>query len=132
MKNLIILTSLIFSINLCYSQESQLQNDNESKTIITRFPEFPSGDVGLFKYLGKKAKIPKELKKSGITGQVKVKFIIGEEGEILKDSIRIQSGVHPLIDKEAIRIVKEMPNWIPGLNQKGEKIECWYILPINF
>lgn len=132
MKELIILTSLILSINFCYSQESQFQNKTESKTIITRFPEFPSGDAGLFKYLGKKAKIPKELKKRGFSGQVKVKFIIGENGEILKDSIRIYSGVHPLIDKQAIRIVEEMPNWIPGINQKGEKIQFWYILPINF
>ncbi|MEN9444590.1 MAG: hypothetical protein RIS47_1480, partial [Bacteroidota bacterium] len=39
--------------------------------------------------------------------------------------------VDPLLDKEAIRVVSEMPKWEPG-EQRGKKVPVWYTVPINF
>ena len=96
------------------------------------YPEFPGGDVGLFRYLSKKTKYPKELKDSGIKGIVYVTFLITETGEIPTDSIRITQSLHPLLDEEAIRVISKMPNWKPATDQKGNPIKIRYNFPIRF
>ena len=67
--------------------------------------------------------------KDSIQGKVYVTFIVSKDGSV-KDS-RIARGVHPLLDKEALRVVDELPQWVPG-RQRGIEVNVSYTVPINF
>jgi TonB family protein len=128
---LILITNLILSTSICFSQEDKPSTDNiasETKKVITA-PEFPGGKNELAKWLAKNLKYPKEAKKSGTQGIVKVEFKIDKTGKI--SDAKIIEGLHPLCDDEVLRLVNSMPNWIPG-DLNGKKVDVLYILPIRF
>jgi len=100
-------------------------------TIVEENPEFPGGEAALFKYLGKNTKFPAIAKDAGIQGIVYVQFVVMEDGSINDDMITILRGVHPALDAEAVRVVKEMPDWKPG-RQRGKAVRVYYKLPFRF
>jgi len=103
--------------------------EEEVFTIVENMPEFPGGQKKLFEYLGKNIKFPPAAKANGISGRVFVNFTVGKDGKI--KNIKILRGVHDLLDKEAIRVVKAMPKWKPG-KQRGKAVSVSYNLPISF
>ena len=64
-----------------------------------------------------------------ISGRVIVTFVVNTDGSI--DDAKIEKSMDPALDKEAIRVVSSMPNWIPG-RQKGMPVRVKYTLPITF
>lgn len=100
-------------------------------TIVEENPEFPGGERALFDYLGKNTKFPAIAKDAGIQGIVYVQFVVMEDGSINDDMITILRGVHPALDAEAIRVVKNMPDWKPG-RQRGKAVRVYYKLPFRF
>lgn len=100
-------------------------------TIVEENPEFPGGEVELFKYLGKNTKYPAIAKDAGISGIVYVQFVVMEDGSINPDMITILRGVNPVLDEEAMRVVKNMPKWKPG-RQRGKPVRVYYKLPFRF
>lgn len=64
-----------------------------------------------------------------IQGKVLVKFTVKSDGSI--SNIRVTKSVDPYLDKEAVRVVKSMPRWIPG-TQDGKPVNVEYTLPITF
>lgn len=103
--------------------------EEEVFTIVESMPEFPGGQKKLFEYLGKNIKFPPAARANGISGKVYINFTVGKNGKIR--DIKILRGVHDLLDKEAIRVVKAMPAWKPG-KQRGKTVSVSYNLPINF
>ena len=97
--------------------------------IVEKEPEFPSENGSLRKYLTENIKYPEEALKKGIQGRVVCQFVIRKTGEI--SNITIIQGVDPLLDKEALRVIKGMPKWIPG-KQHGEAVNVRFTLPITF
>ena len=92
-------------------------------------PEFEGGIKKLFQYLSDNINYPKMAKDAGIQGTVYIQFTVGKTGEI-KD-VKILKSVNDLLDKEAVRVVKSMPNWKPG-RQSGRTVSVLYNLPIKF
>lgn len=92
-------------------------------------PKFPGGDLELRKFIAQAVKYPKEAQKKGETGKVFVTFVVDKLGSV--DSVRIARGVSPLLDSEAIRVIKTLPNWIPG-TKDGKSVNTAYTIPINF
>ena len=92
-------------------------------------PEFPGKEEALIQYLSENLKYPKAVAEQGIEGMVMLQFTIKKDGSI--DDIKVLRGVHPDLDAEAIRVVKEMPKWEPG-TKDGEAIDVKYALPIKF
>jgi TonB family protein len=92
-------------------------------------PKFAGGDGALKSYLTESIKYPESARLSSISGKVFVKFIVDENGEIVKPEVL--KSVHPLLDNEALRVVKEMPKWIPG-RQHNRRVKVQYTIPINF
>lgn len=86
-------------------------------------------NTALTKYLLANTRYPKEARKMNITGQVIVKFLVNEEGRI--DDISIDESVNPLLDAEALRVVRSMPNWVPG-RQHNRPVSVYYTLPVTF
>ena len=98
-------------------------------TIVEHMPEFVGGVKELFKYLGENTKYPRRALKADIEGTVYIQFVIGKNGAIR--NIKIIRGVNELLDNEALRVVKSMPDWKPG-SQHGKKVSVRYQLPIHF
>lgn len=90
---------------------------------------FPGGNEQLPIYLGKNIKYPEICREKGIQGIVLVEFLITKEGNI--EDVKVIKSVDPLLDQEAIRVIKLMPKWTPAEN-KGEKVNMIYNLPIRF
>lgn len=92
-------------------------------------PEFKGGNVALFQFLYNETTYPLICKKEGIEGTVMVIFIVEIDGSV--SNIEIGRSVHPLLDKEAIRVVESMPLWLPG-KQKDKKQRVKMALPLKF
>lgn len=65
----------------------------------------------------------------GISGTVYVNFTVAKDGSL--ENINVIKEVDPLLDQEAVRLVKSMPNWVPG-KQQGKSVKVSYNLPIRF
>jgi TonB family protein len=89
-------------------------------------PEFP-GDVRVF--LADKLRYPDSAFKAGIVGRVVVKFIMEEDGRI--NGVKVGRSVHPLLDKEAMRVTWLMPRWKPAL-EDDEPVKSYFSLPMKF
>jgi protein TonB len=96
---------------------------------LDNLPKFPGGQSNLFQYLGNNIKYPPTAKMKNISGKVYVNFVIDNTGNL--QDINIIKGVHPLLDEEALRVVKGMPQWTPATH-RGKNISLKYNLPINF
>ncbi|WP_282013666.1 M56 family metallopeptidase [Marinifilum flexuosum] len=104
-------------------------DENEIFVVVEDMPQFPGGNKAKLEHIAKAIKYPKEAIDKGIKGVVFVRFIVSKSGSI-KD-VKVIRGVHPLLDKEALRVIEEMPNWIPG-KQYGKKVNVAYTLPVRF
>lgn len=92
-------------------------------------PVFVGGNEKLFEYLANTIKYPKMDKQIGREGKVFIEFVVGKNGEIT--DVKILRGVSETLDAEAIRVIKSMPNWLPG-KQKGRAVKVRYKMPISF
>jgi TonB family protein len=128
------LTALICSWSIIHlSCNSNLGShfNNNSKLInqLTHPPEFPGGIDSLYHYLSCETKYPELESDNDIMGRVLVQFMIDENGEVQNPEI-IRS-VSPGIDREALRIVTNMPRWKPGFFY-NTPTRVYYIQPIVF
>jgi protein TonB len=92
-------------------------------------PEFVGGNDALMIYLSKNLKYPKEAYEAGIVGKVFIQFVVAADGEI--SNVHVIRGINDAMDKEAIRVVSEMPKWKAGTRQ-GKPVRTQFVLPINF
>lgn len=92
-------------------------------------PQFPGGDAELMRYLSSNIKYPTIMVETGEQGRVVLRFVVGKDGSV--SNIEILRSLHPQGDKEAIRVVKSMPKWIPG-QQNGHKVAVYFTLPVLF
>ncbi|MBQ6039068.1 MAG: M56 family metallopeptidase [Bacteroidaceae bacterium] len=97
--------------------------------IVEVMPIFPGGEAGMMKYLSDNIKYPEEAMKADIEGRVFTRFIVNEDGSV--SDVEILRSVHPLLDAEAIRVVKAMPKWTPG-KVGGKAVKVRYSLPLVF
>jgi len=92
-------------------------------------PQFPGGDAAMMKWLTENINYPTIAQEQGIQGRVSLRFVVKPDGSI--DEVEIQKGLDPSCDKEAVRVVKKMPRWIPG-KQNGNPVYVYYSLPVYF
>lgn len=96
---------------------------------IEKMPEFNGGQEAMMKYLGENIVYPESAKKNKISGTVYVSFLVESTGKVTNCAIK--KSVDADIDKEALRVVSAMPNWIPG-EAGGKKVNVEMVLPISF
>ena len=97
--------------------------------VVEQMPDFPGGMSALMQYLNKHIKYPVVAEENGIQGRVIVTFVVEKNGSIT--DVQVVKSVDPSLDKEAVRVVKSMPNWIPG-KQNGSAVRVKYTLPVTF
>lgn len=91
--------------------------------------EFPGGINKLIDYIGTNIRYPKSARRNGVEGKVYVQFVVDAEGNV--QHVEVLKGVSPVIDEEAMRVVKSIPQWRPAMVD-GNKVNSFYTLPINF
>ncbi|MCX6191750.1 MAG: energy transducer TonB [Flavobacteriia bacterium] len=103
-------------------------NPEEVLSYAEVMPEFPGGMPEMVKYLLENMIYPEEMKENGIEGRIFVQFVVTKTGSV-KD-VTIARGIDGL-NREAIRLVKQMPNWSPGKNN-GKEVNVKMVIPIRF
>ena len=108
---------------------------SESETVMVGLIEdqayFIGGEEAMFQFLKEHIKYPAKAKEDSISGCVFVSFVVEKDGSL--SDIRVIRGVHPLLDSEAVRVVREMPKWEPGKYTNTEKpVRQRFVLPIYF
>jgi len=92
-------------------------------------PEFPGKELALKKFLEENIKYPEAGRKEGLNGMVYVNFIIDEKGNVTNVECKYSPG--QAFTEEAIRVVKSMPKWKPGI-QGGKPVRVLMGLPVTF
>ncbi len=101
----------------------QAQSNVDSK------PSFPGGDEAMNQYFVENLVYPPMALENGIEGVVTIDFLVKADGSI--GDIKIVRMVDPDLEEEAIRIVKSMPKWNPGV-YNGVAVDSWFRVPIKF
>ena len=97
--------------------------------VVEQMPSFPGGQSALLQYLSSNIKYPVVAEENGVQGRVIVTFVVERDGSIT--DVRVVKSVDPSLDKEAQRVVKSMPKWIPG-KQNGSAVRVKYTVPVTF
>ena len=118
---------VIFKFKKIPQKDMSMPEANADSTVV--MPQFPGGAEALMKFLVNNVRYPIEALRRGITGHVAVRFIVKADGSI--ENIEIPKNVNPELGEEALRVVKRMPQWIPG-TKDGEPVDTEYTLPIIF
>ena len=97
--------------------------------VVEQMPSFPGGPSALMEWLSNNVKYPVVAQENGVQGRVVVSFVVERDGSIT--DVKVVRGVDPSLDKEASRVVRAMPRWIPG-KQNGSAVRVKYNVPVAF
>ncbi|MCM1345733.1 MAG: energy transducer TonB [Bacteroides sp.] len=114
------------------SQPEEAKNDSvddEVYMVVETMPEFPGGTEALMRYLSRNVKYPSAALANGIQGAPRVSFTVNKDGCI--SDVTVTKSVHPLLDAEAVRVMRNMPKWKPGM-QRGKLVRVTYNVPVAF
>ena len=110
-------------------EEKAKEEETKVFEVVEQMPSFPGGDAELMKYLNTHIKYPVVAEENGIQGRVIATFVVERDGSI--SDVKVIKSVDPSLDKEAIRVLKSMPKWIPG-KQNGSAVRVKYTVPVTF
>lgn len=105
------------------------QSKEEVFVIAEEMPQFPGGEAALYGFLSSNLRYPAVAHEKGIQGCVVVKFVVQKDGSV--GDVSVMRSADPSLDREAMRVVKTLPKFIPG-KVDGKAVNVWYTLPINF
>lgn len=92
-------------------------------------PKYKGGAKALNAFLASNLKYPPVPRESGISGKVIVQFVVDKDGTIT--NAQVVRGVHPHLDKEALRVINLMPAWDAG-RQGGKTVRVKFTVPVLF
>lgn len=107
----------------------QEAEQNKVFDVVEQQPQFPGGMGALNQWLGSNIKYPAMAAENGIEGRVIVQFVVERDGSV--SGVHVVRGVDSSLDKEATRVVAQMPKWIPG-KQNGSAVRVKYTVPVTF
>ncbi|MFZ1235977.1 MAG: energy transducer TonB, partial [Prevotella sp.] len=97
--------------------------------IVEQMPEFPGGATAFIQWLTHQLRYPPAAMSKKIEGTVVVSFIVNTNGSIV--DLKLEKSVNSLLDQEAIRVIRMMPKWKPGL-QNNKPCRTMVAVPIVF
>lgn len=128
-----ILSTLLFLCAITSWNFAQDTNKVKTAEPIVDFaevePQYPGGDSAMVNFIRDNVTYPEESREMGEQGTVYVQFVVNTDGSI--SEVEVIRGVSQLLDEEAMRVIKLMPNWIPGM-QQGKPVRVRYRIPIKF
>jgi TonB family protein len=113
------------------SQEMDEEETAEAEvfTVVEESPQFPGGDEARVRFLQENIHYPDEAREASIQGTVYISFVIEIDGTI--NDIRVLRGIGGGCDEEAVRVIRNMPRWLPG-KQRGKPVRVQFNMPIKF
>ena len=105
------------------------EEENKVFDVVEQMPSFPGGQAALMQWLNSNMKYPTIAAENGVQGRVIVQFVVEKDGSVT--DVHVAKSVDPSLDKEASRVVKAMPKWIPG-KQNGSAVRVKYTVPVTF
>lgn len=96
---------------------------------LDKFPEFPGGPDAVRRYIEMSVIYPAQAQKQKIHGRVIISFDVNKSGEV--DNIKVERSINPLLDAEAVKAVRNMPRWKPGVRH-GKPVIVKFVIPVNF
>lgn len=121
----------VLKIKETIAEPAPPKHEEETKIfdIVEQMPAFPGGPAALMKWLSENMRYPVVAQENGVQGRVVVAFVVERDGSIT--DVRVARGVDPSLDKEAVRVVSNMPKWNPG-KQNGQAVRVKYNVPVSF
>ncbi len=116
-------------IDQVIAEEKPVDDEPVSIAMVEQKPQFQGGEEAMYKWLRDNINYPAAASEEGVQGRVVVEFVVGKDGSI--SNVRVVRSRHPALDKEAIRVIKAMPKWVPGRNN-GQPVKVTYTLPVSF
>lgn len=98
-------------------------------TVVTESARYPEGNDGLTKFLSQNMRYPKQALDDRIEGVVVCQFVVDTLGN--HSGFKIIRHANPLLEEEALRLVKTLPKFIPA-KYKGVKVKSWFTVPVRF
>jgi protein TonB len=136
MKQIFLLSLLLLSASSLFAQDvpPPPMPPSPPDTIFTMVDvpaEFPGGRDAMMKFIHDRIRFPETAAEAKISGKCYLKFVVTKEGVV--EQIQVLRGVTgcPECDREAIRVLKSMPRWIPGKIQ-GKAVHSYFNLPVAF
>lgn len=105
------------------------RDNPEQFRIVSDMPQFPGGAVAFLKWLNANLKYPASAQKAKIEGKVVAQFLVNEDGSIT--DVKLTKKLHPQCDNEALRVLKMMPRWTPGI-ENNKPCRTRVCIPIVF
>ncbi len=124
----------VLSILTVYGQEKSNDTTKTQEEIfmpIEKSAQFPGGMGKLYMYIDKNLKYPKDARRESISGKVFVEFVINRDGSIDDTTVKVVQGLNESCNNEAIRLIKECPDWIPA-TIKDQPVKQRFVIPIMF
>lgn len=110
------------------AQEPKTQT-SDSIVVVEQMPQFPGGDEAMMRFVMSNVTYPEYAAANCIQGKVVVRFLVTKDGSV--EDVKVVRSVYPSLDAQALRVIKKMPKWTPGMN-KGKSVAVYYSVPINF
>jgi len=120
---------LPFELNIPLYQEGPFKDDEVLNKQIEQLPQFPGGYDAMMKFLRDIIRYPNRAQESATQGTVYISFVVRYTGKLT--DIKALTGVGNGLDEEALRVVKQMPDWIPG-RDNGKAVSVFYSIPVKF
>ena len=125
-----IIISMAFLFMGVNADAQDTKNADPRYLLLDEHPTFKGGSPNDFAvWVSQNVKYPKSAKEAGIEGTVKVHFVIDKKGKI--SEAHVCESVHPLLDKEAVKVIKKSPKWKPA-KKDGRPVKVSYTMPVMF
>ncbi len=117
-------------INYDYDFDTEEGIENDTVFVAAEvMPVFPGGTRGLRKYIAEHIRYPVQAQENELEGTVIVQFVVDESGKVT--NVKVLRGAYPVLDSEAVRVVRTLPRFKPGMNN-GQRVKVLFTLPIVF
>jgi len=120
---------VVLKANEMAIDEKPKEEETKVFDVVEQMPEFPGGQAALLKWISDNIKYPTIAEENGIQGRVVCTFVVERDGSVT--DVQVARSIDPSLDKEAVRVLKKMPKWIPG-KQNGSAVRVKYTVPVTF
>jgi TonB family protein len=110
-------------------EEIIVGTSNQVMSFVDEDAHYQNGNKDLMTYIQQNLVYPQYAINHNIKGKVYLKFVVLADGKV--SQVKVIRGASPCLDREAVRVISEMPNWVPG-KMEGKNVASYFQLPLNF
>ena len=119
-----------YTVPITFSLQGGESTPQTNAAKLSKAPEYVGGERALFTFLAQNMKYPADAQEAGVQGRAVVELTIAADGSMVNP--HVTSSVHPLLEKEALRVVSMLQRWNPAVNENGQAVSATITLPFSF